>query len=92
MCQHCRGGIILYRTFVNASVAVAGAVLHLGGAVHDVAQVPQPRPLAGTHHSLEARTRLKAIQSLTDIAWRRGRAWPLPAAAHGERARAGRCC
>ncbi len=57
MCQRCRGGVILYRTYVNASAAAAGAVLHLGGAVHDVAQVRQPRSLAETHQSLKALTR-----------------------------------
>ena len=36
----CRGGVILYRTLVEAASAVPGAVLHLGGPVHDVAQVP----------------------------------------------------
>ena len=43
----CRGGVILYRTFVAAASAAPGVVLHLGGAVHDVAQV---RPLALASH------------------------------------------
>ncbi|KAK9826432.1 hypothetical protein WJX81_005107 [Elliptochloris bilobata] len=34
-----QGGVILYRMYVPASSAVPGATLHLGGAVHDVAQV-----------------------------------------------------
>ena len=38
----CRGGVILYRTYVPVASAASGVVLHLGGAVHDVAQVPPP--------------------------------------------------
>jgi len=59
VCQRCRGGVILYRTYVNASVAVAGAVLHLGGAVHDVAQVPQPCSLAQPITGFKILTRCK---------------------------------